>query len=94
MENSELTAGLQEILSFNGEKFIEAVYRNVLRREPDVQGFNDNLNLLFKGFSKEFILCMIATSPEAKRKKVKIFGRYKEPTMNYLGYAGLGYKLK
>lgn len=53
------------VLQYEKEDFIASIYLNVLKRQPEPKGFNDNLNLLLSGVPKEEILYSFATSAEA-----------------------------
>ena len=66
------TIYIRKLLKYNGDKFITEVYRNVLGRNPDSNGFSYFKNLLTNGTSKEFILYLIVTSEEAQKKQLRI----------------------
>ncbi len=65
---------IKKLLEYNGDQFITEVYRNILRRNPDPNGFSYFKKLLTNGTSKEFILYSIITSDEANKINLKLIG--------------------
>ena len=65
---------VQDLLIKDGEQFIVDIYQKVLLRKPDAQGFKAYMDLIDKGFSKEFIMLSIINSSEAKAKKIHYTG--------------------
>jgi len=58
--------------------FIDYLYRALLKRKPDIEGFNYYLNLLRSGKkSKTEIISIIRYSKEGRQKNVKLLGRRK-----------------
>ncbi|MCD6026104.1 MAG: glycosyltransferase [Solimicrobium sp.] len=57
---------LDELLALNDQQFICCVYQTLLKRTPDVDGFDHYLGLLRRGFSKTQILLQIRRSKEGK----------------------------
>ena len=64
---------ISELLSFEGEEFIENVYKVILQRPPDPGGLEHYLQGLENGiFTKEFIIGCLRYSKEGRQKGVKI----------------------
>ncbi|HET7577136.1 MAG TPA: FkbM family methyltransferase [Sphingomicrobium sp.] len=54
------------LLALNGTAFVDALYRNFLRRAPDRAGRNHYIGRLQAGHGKEVVLLAVATSREAQ----------------------------
>lgn len=59
---------------YNNKQFIKELYRNILEREPDSEGYNLYLNLLRAGKTKEYLLYSFIKSPEAQKINIEIRG--------------------
>jgi len=62
----KVTEILYQVLQLEDEDFIWELYRQLLHREPDQQGFNYFVNQVLKGTDKISIMGDIMQSPEAK----------------------------
>lgn len=62
------------LLKYSNDEFILKTYQKLLNRDPDPDGLIYFKNLLRNGFSKEYVLYLIATSVEAKSKNINIPG--------------------
>ncbi len=69
---------VEEFLAFEGRQFIDCVYLRLLKRLPDVNGYNYYLGRLEAGYTKQHVLAQIVSSPEAKQYNVVINGMKKE----------------
>lgn len=65
-----------DLLNKDGEQFIVDIYQKLLLREPDAQGLETYMDLITKGYSKEFIILSIINSSEAKEKKKENIVQY------------------
>lgn len=57
---------ITELFSFDGERFVEIAYENLLRRPVDEQGMRYYLGRLALGHSRQSILLQLAQSPELR----------------------------
>lgn len=66
---------VEDFLKYHDHLFVTALYRGVLRREPDTEGFANLLQLLRSGRRSELeLLIAVRYSPEGKAKDVPIAG--------------------
>lgn len=73
-KKSEKIIYVLDLLAYNNERFIVELYRNLLDREPDPEGYRLYLNLLKEGKTKEYIIYSLVESPEAQKANVEIKG--------------------
>jgi SAM-dependent methyltransferase len=75
LEPSSLLAPVKarDLLEYDGEKFIDMLYRRVLGREPDPAGKADYLSVARK-LPKPLIIYLFSRSYEAKEKGTEIIG--------------------
>lgn len=73
-KKSEKIIYILDLLAYKDEQFIIELYRNLLEREPDSEGYNHYLNLLRAGKTKEYLLYSFIKSPEAQKIDVEIKG--------------------
>lgn len=66
-----------QLLKFNNKEFLIEAYNSILKRDPDLEGLQENLRLMKRGKSKEYILYCIATSQEAQSASHKLTGMNK-----------------
>jgi len=72
------------LFELEAEGFITAVYRELLEREPDNEGFADILRNIYKGMPKEAVVYQIASSVEfAGRFKIKNLDNFKKINKKY-----------
>lgn len=57
---------ITELFSLDGHVFVTAVYRNLLKREPDEHGMAYYLGRLGQGFGKAAVIAQLAQSPECR----------------------------
>ncbi|MFC7206852.1 DUF4214 domain-containing protein [Comamonas endophytica] len=73
--NMSTTAStLEELLTINGQQFIESAYRALLKRDPDSEGKLYYLSRLEAGYSKMQIISQLHFSKEGKERKPKLPG--------------------
>ncbi len=73
------TIDINEILQYDGDRFIEAMYLAILGRSSDESGRNNNRRKLADWYiSKAEILCDLAYSEEGKKRNVAVVGLDKE----------------
>jgi len=65
---------LAELCAYEGEAFVHAAYRALLRRAPDASGFANYLDHLGRGMPKQQILGGIRWSEEGRACRVKVEG--------------------
>jgi len=71
------TVDIDDLLKLFDEEFIKEVYKKILLRQPDKEGFSHLLNLLRTGkLSKRDIIFKIRYSKEGREKGVKIKGLF------------------
>ena len=58
-KKSEKVINITDLLVFDDKRFIAELYRKLLEREPDPEGYDLYLNLLKNGKTKEFIILFI-----------------------------------
>jgi len=63
-----------ELLLFEGERFVRETYHAVLRREADEAGLQDYLAQLARSGSRQSVLIALLDSSEAKRHGVRVEG--------------------
>src|ERR1700722_11173818 len=68
------TRDLQSLLQCQDRQFVEAAYMTILKRRPDIDGFNFYLARLRSGVRKIQILSEIGASPEARVAAVELPG--------------------
>jgi hypothetical protein len=74
-----------QLLTLDTSDFITAIYRELLEREPDKEGFNTYLRLIYQRTPKEVIIYRIATSQEFNgRFKIKNFEIYEKSNKQYI----------
>ena len=74
-----------QFFSLNDQDFITAVYRELLEREPDNEGFADMMRKLYQGMPKEAVVYQIAYSVEfAGRFIIKYLDDYKKINKKYI----------
>jgi glycosyltransferase involved in cell wall biosynthesis len=61
---------IRELLSYDGERFVQCAYYIILGRKPDKEGISVYLKCLLAGMSKIRIITILARSPEAKSSGV------------------------
>ncbi len=72
IQSQKKADSLSDILCLDGEEFIDAAYRFVLRRDPDDCGMSYYRSCLAQGkFDKKDILCRLAYSKEARKAGFK-----------------------
>ena len=72
------------LLALEASSFITAIYRELLEREPDNEGFADMMRNLYQGMPKEAAVFQIASSVEfAERFKIKNLSNYKKINKKY-----------
>lgn len=76
--------GINELLKYEGDEFLEEVYSSILNRKPDPSGFNSFRALLQKGASKHWIIWCIKNSEEGKNNNIEIIGLIEPKTLNEL----------
>jgi hypothetical protein len=54
------------LLSLQGDEFVQAVYRSILKRAPDPEGLRYYVGRLRAGFGKSSVIAQIASSAEAR----------------------------
>lgn len=57
---------ITELFALDGREFITEAYRNLLNREPDIQGMAYYLGRLAQGRGKDAVIVQLAKSPECK----------------------------
>lgn len=57
---------ITELFALDGREFVTEAYRNLLSREPDVQGMAYYLGRLAQGRGKDAVIAQLAKSPECK----------------------------
>jgi FkbM family methyltransferase len=65
---------VNQLLDFDGEAFVFAVYERVLGREPDPTGFSYYMDRLRRGFSRESVIAQVASSAEARARIIALPG--------------------
>ena len=65
---------LTDFLRLDGERLVEALYKKILRRDPDPLGLADYVGRLERGAPKSEIIGDIVYSPEGRLKKVRLSG--------------------
>lgn len=65
---------LDELLSYNDEKFVRIAYQTLLGRTPDPQGLRYYLTRVRLGISKVEILTQLRNSVEGKSRQIKVGG--------------------
>ncbi|MFA6144436.1 MAG: DUF4214 domain-containing protein [Sulfurimonas sp.] len=65
---------IEELLAFQGQKFIQMAYKSLLGREADPDGLNYYLKRMESGINKVGILMQLRESQESKSKIVNISG--------------------
>jgi SAM-dependent methyltransferase len=66
---------IDELVTFEGHNFVRHVYRALLKREPEPKGLQNYTSLLDSGqLSGVDVIAAIASSPEARSKKVSVEG--------------------
>jgi SAM-dependent methyltransferase len=65
----------RELLKYDGEEFIDVLYRKILKRDPDAAGKAHYLSLV-RELPKPLIIYSFSRSEEAKQKETKIAGLY------------------
>jgi O-antigen chain-terminating methyltransferase len=63
-----------ELLLFDGERFVREAYHAILRREADKAGLQDYLAQLARSGSRQSVLIALLDSAEAKRHGVRVEG--------------------
>lgn len=64
-----------DLIARDDKEFITELYRNILEREPDPEGYNHYLNLLRTNkITKKSLLYSFIKSPEAQKIDVEIKG--------------------
>jgi hypothetical protein len=58
---------------FSPEHVAKALYRGILKREPDAAGFRDNVKLLRSGQALERVICSFVGSPEFRSRTLEGF---------------------
>ena len=67
------------LLTLDVKNFVTAIFRELLEREPDNEGFAYFLSLIYQGAPKEVVIYQIATSPEfAGRYIIKYLDKYEK----------------
>jgi SAM-dependent methyltransferase len=74
------------LLQYDGRSFVAALYRKVLKREPDEAGEANYLNIA-KKLPKPLIVYFFSRSKEARQQGTKIAGVYAALMKFYLGAA-------
>jgi FkbM family methyltransferase len=75
LEHTMTTIGhVDDLLDLHDAAFVEATYRTLLAREPDLEGIRYYLRRLRAGHSKSKVLAQIAESSEAKLRNVDLTG--------------------
>lgn len=72
-----------ELLKHDGREFVDVLYRNILKREPDAAGKAHYLNLAEK-LPKPLIIYLFSKSEEARQKKTEITGLHSALISFYL----------
>jgi hypothetical protein len=65
---------INQLIAFRGEAFIRAVYRSILGREADPEGFEYYTERVLRLHDKIQIVHDIASSPEGASRKIEIEG--------------------
>jgi len=72
---SKIRVNARNLLRFEDEQFIDALYINILLREPDIEGKLYYLHALYSHeLSKTQLIYHFARCEEARQKKVKVYG--------------------
>ncbi|MEA2058983.1 MAG: methyltransferase domain-containing protein [Thermodesulfobacteriota bacterium] len=87
---------LNQFLQYHDHHFITLVYRFILHRTPDLEGFNHYLNALRQGiYTKEEIIGRLRYSPEGREKKFPVKGLLTPLAIRMLGKTPiLGYGVR
>ena len=72
--NPKSQCHVDELLSYENKRFLEAAYGAILRRPIDTNGRMHYSNLLQKGSSKIELVIQLRYSEEGRRAKVRIYG--------------------
>ena len=81
---TSLTKDLTPLLCLDINEFIRSVYRELLEREPDIEGFTDYQRLICSGASREAIIFLVSSSHEfAGRFSVVNIEEYKKKYKRY-----------
>lgn len=76
------------VLQYNGWKFIEHCYMDLLERKPDEDGMYQYSKMLATGMPKEAIVYLFISSEEIKQVKgIKNVEAYKRVYDDYIGYS-------
>ena len=65
---------IEELFSYQDERFIRCAYRTILGRTPDADGLNYYLRRIRSGISKMEIVAQLGFSKEGKSKQVSLAG--------------------
>jgi SAM-dependent methyltransferase len=65
----------RDLLKYDGEEFVDMLYRKILKRDPDATGKAHYLDLL-RELPKPLILYSFSRSEEAKQKETEVVGLY------------------
>ncbi|HEV2705654.1 MAG TPA: methyltransferase domain-containing protein [Pyrinomonadaceae bacterium] len=88
---------VNDLLQYHDKLFVRNAYRALLKREPDEEGFRQQLELLRSGrFDKIDVLAALAASPEARSKRVRVEGLEHPARIRKLGrlpYVGYLFRL-
>jgi O-antigen chain-terminating methyltransferase len=77
---------VNDLLQYHDKLFVRNAYRAILKREPDEEGFRQQLELLRGGrFDKIDLLAALASSPEARGKRVHVEGLARPARIRKLG---------
>jgi SAM-dependent methyltransferase len=66
---------VNDLLSFDGEAFVDVLYERILQRKADTAGKAHYTDLV-KFIPKPFLVYIVSRSPEARQKQVKVKGVY------------------
>ncbi len=69
-----IASTIDELMSYQGDWFVECAYQTILGRATDPQGMDYYLNRLRAGYSKVSVLKQLLASSEAKELKVELPG--------------------
>jgi len=77
----------QNLFIFDGKTFIVEMYKTILNREPDKDGFRNNIRLLNKKIPKSYIIYSLIKSDEGRiQTKNKVIDNHLELIMKYYIY--------
>lgn len=90
-EQQHVATSLDELLSHQGQDFIDCAYKTLLGRMPDETGCSHYMNRLKQGYSKLMIVMEMRSSPESQAHELHLpdldaaISRYKRRKWPVLG---------